>query len=239
MFLSVQMTKIFSYNLNYLKNVKADENIFKKLGKSRNQSLLWNSVGPNKRLHVDVRTKSVKEILSKISLRCNRCWNKEAMKAEPFLSRKAAFHKNKGDLVPLDIDHKRFKTKYNNIKQQWRQDLDSKKNGHGSAWNDEPEWFIIVNPVLVDANGGINAVCSGPLDTSLVDTNMDEFNSENEVGEDTNRITPPPKNKKVKVKIFVKTLERGKTLLMHALTKMLKMLKTKKRLSLNHRRKEV
>ena len=91
----------------------------------------------------------------------------------------------------------------------------------------------------MDANGGINSVCSGPLDTSPVDTNMDEFNSENEVGEDTNRITPPPTNKKVKVKISVKTLERGKTSLIHALIKMLKILKIKKRLSLNHRRKEV
>ena len=69
-------------------------------------------------------------------------------------------------------------------KQQWRQISDSKKNGSRSAGRNDPEWFIIVNPVLSDTNGGINAVCSGPLDTSLVDTNMDEFNSENEVGED-------------------------------------------------------
>ena len=31
---------------------------------------------------------------------------KEAMKAEPFESRNAAYLKNKGDLVPLDVDHK-------------------------------------------------------------------------------------------------------------------------------------
>ena len=30
----------------------------------------------------------------------------------------------------------------------------------------------------------INVVCSGPLDTSLADTNMDEFDSKNDVGED-------------------------------------------------------
>ena len=39
---------------------------------------------------------------------------------------------------------------------------------------------------------------------------MDEFNSKNEIGEDMNTMTPPPTNKKVKVKIFVKT-EKGKT----------------------------
>ena len=56
-------------------------------------------------------------------------------------------------------------------------------NGSGSAGKDDPEWFIIVNPVLSDTNGGIHAVCSSPLDTSFADTNMDEFNSENEVEE--------------------------------------------------------
>ena len=41
------------------------------------------------------------------------------MKAEPFQSRNAACHKNKGDLIPLDVDHKRLQVKCNNIKQQW------------------------------------------------------------------------------------------------------------------------
>ena len=59
-----------------------------------------------------------------------------------------------------------------------------KKNGSGLAGKDYPKWFIIVNPVLSDRNGGINAVCSDPLDTSLVDTIIAEFNNENEVGED-------------------------------------------------------
>ena len=39
---------------------------------------------------------------------------KEAMKTEPLLSRNAARSKNKGDLAPLDTDHKRLQTKYNN-----------------------------------------------------------------------------------------------------------------------------
>ena len=81
------------------------------------------------------------------------------MKAEPFQSRNTACHKNKGDLIPLDVDHKRLQTKSKNIKQQWRQTSDSKKNGSGLDGRDDPEWFIIVNPVLLDSNGGINAVC--------------------------------------------------------------------------------
>ena len=107
------------------------------------------------------------------------------------------------------------------------------------AGRDDPELFIIVNPVLSDTNGGINAVCSGPLDTSLVDTNMNEFNSENEVEKTSNTMTLPPTNKKVKANIFVKTLEKGKTPLTNALIKLLMMLKRQKRLSLNHTRKEV
>ena len=58
------------------------------------------------------------------------------------------------------------------------------KNGFGLAGRDEPEWFIIANPVLSDINGRINAICSCPLDTPLIDTNMDEVNSENEIEED-------------------------------------------------------
>ena len=54
-----------------------------------------------------------------------------------------------------------------------------------------------------------------------------------------NKMTPPPTNKKVKVNIFLKALEKGKMLLIHALIKLIKILKMKKRLSLNHTRKEV
>ena len=57
-----------------------------------------------------------KEVYDAIAAEMN-----EAMKAEPFLSRNAVCYKDKGDLVPLDIDHKRLQTKYNNTEQQWRQ----------------------------------------------------------------------------------------------------------------------
>ena len=45
----------------------------------------------------------------------------------------------------------------------------------------------------------------------------------------SNTMTPPRTSKKVKVKIFVKALEKGKILLTHALINLLKMLKTKKK----------
>ena len=65
---------------------------------------------------------------------------------------------------------------------------------------------------------------------------MGEFNSENEVGED---IECNDASSDEQGSENVKTLEKGKTLLTHVLIKLLKMLKTKKRLSLNHTRKEV
>ena len=45
----------------------------------------------------------------------------------------------------------------------------------------------------------------------------------------SNTMTPPRTSKEVKVKIFVKALEKGKILLTHPLINLLKMLKTKKK----------
>ena len=51
---------------------------------------------------------------------------KKVIKVEPFLSRNAACLENKSDLVPLHIDQKLLQTKYNNMKQKWRQISDDK-----------------------------------------------------------------------------------------------------------------
>ena len=55
-----------------------------------------------------LKTTSAKEFCDAITAEM-----KEAMKKEPLLSRNAARSKNKGDLAPSDIDHKRLQTKYN------------------------------------------------------------------------------------------------------------------------------
>ena len=58
---------------------------------------------------------------------------------------------------------------------------------------------------------------------------MDEFNNKNEVGEDIEYNDASSTNKKVKANIFLKTLEKGKTLLTHVLiNKVVKDTKTKK-----------
>ena len=64
---------------------------------------------------------------------------------------------------------------------------------------------------------------------------MDEFNSENKVGEDVEYNDVSADEHEKESEHFCE----GKTLLTHALIKLLKMLKTKKGLSLNHTRKEV
>ena len=57
---------------------------------------------------------------------------------------------------------------------------------------------------------------------------MDEFNNKNEVGEDIEYNDASSTNKKVKANIFLKTLEKGKTLLTHVLiNKVVKDTKTK------------
>ena len=70
---------------------------------------MWNSGWPNKQLHADVRTKSVKKTSAKEVYDGIAAEMKEAIKAEAFLSRNLACRKNKGDLVPLDIAHIDYK----------------------------------------------------------------------------------------------------------------------------------
>ena len=60
----------------------------KELDKSRKQSLLWNYGWPNKQLHANVRTISVKKDFSKISLPCNCCWNERSHESRAFSVKK-------------------------------------------------------------------------------------------------------------------------------------------------------
>ena len=163
---------------------------------------------------------------------------KEARKAETFLWKNAPCRKSKGHLVPLDIDQRRLPIKCNKIKRHWGQILDSKKNGSELSAKVDPEWFIIVSVVLSDTYGGINAVCSGPLDTSLADTNLDGFNSKNEVAEEIEYNDASFDEQESQNENFYGNVKKRKTLLGHGLVNLLKMLKTKKRLSLNHTRKK-
>ena len=78
----------------------------------------------------------------------------------------------------------------------------------GLAGEDISQWFIVVNSVLSDSSGRINAVCSGPLDTLQVVANMDQLMAKTRLEKTSSTMMPPPMNKKVKVNIFVKILEK-------------------------------
>ena len=89
------------------------------MDKSQNQTLLRNSGQPNKQLHPNVRRKTFKKTSAKEVYHAIAAEIKQAMKTKLFLSRNVACRKNKSDLVPLDVDHKRLQTKYKNMEKQW------------------------------------------------------------------------------------------------------------------------
>ena len=43
---------------------------------------------------------------------------------------------------------KPLQIKCNNVKHQWRKITDKKTSGSGLAFNEDPEWLKIVNPIL-------------------------------------------------------------------------------------------
>ena len=90
------------------------------------------------------------------------------------------------------MDVKRLQIKYNNIKQNWRKIADKKKTGSGLAYTKDPDWFAIINPILSDANHGVEAVCSDPADTSFARQQylQHDFDDDDESGE--NELTESP-----------------------------------------------
>ena len=118
----VSLSKIYSlkFQVLILKMSKQTKKSSRNWTKAETNLFCEILVDPINNFMQTLEQKALKKNLSKGSLWCNCCWN-EAMKAEPFQSRNSACRKNKGDLVPLDVDHKRLQTKYNKIKQQWRQ----------------------------------------------------------------------------------------------------------------------
>ena len=109
-FLSVQMRKIYSFIiLKMSKQTKKSSRNWTKAETKKQNIFLWNSGWPNKQLHADVRPKSVKKTSAKEVYDATAAEMKEAIKTEPFLSRNVACRKNKGDLVPWDIDYIDYK----------------------------------------------------------------------------------------------------------------------------------
>ena len=66
------------------------------------------------------------------------------------------------DKESLNLDIKKLHRKYNNLKQQW-------KNDSGLTKAQDPTWFHILNPVLSNTNEGMDGIWSNPADTLLSD----------------------------------------------------------------------
>ena len=70
--------------------------------------------------------------------------------------------------MELDVSIPKLRTKYNNMKKQWRAIVDRAKVGSGLNVEREPKWFQVLHPVLSDTNSNLDDVSSGPADTSLL-----------------------------------------------------------------------
>ena len=66
------------------------------------------------------------------------------------------------------------------------------------------------NLILLDINRDINSVYSGPLDTSFGDTNRDEFNNTNNIGEDSEYDDPSTGEQENESESFCENIRKRK-----------------------------
>ena len=72
--------------------------------------------------------------------------------------------KTKKNEIELVLEAKPFQIKHNNLKQQWRKITD-KKTSSRLAFTEDPEWFKVINHILIDTNKGLDFVYSEIADT--------------------------------------------------------------------------
>ena len=88
--------------------------------------------------------------------------------ADPdFIQENKDFFSEESD-IDLEVSIEKLRTKYNNMKKQWRAIVDRAKVGSGLHVEREPKWFQILHPVLSDTNSSLEDITSGPADTSLL-----------------------------------------------------------------------
>ena len=72
--------------------------------------------------------------------------------------------KTKKNEIELVLEAKPFQIKHNNLKQQW-QKITDKKTSSRLAFTEDPEWFKVINHILIDTNKGLDFVYSEIADT--------------------------------------------------------------------------
>ena len=106
----------------------------------------------------------------------------EEMNKEEFLQHNSK-NFGKGKYEPLQDDTKKFKAKYNTIKQKWREIKERSRKGSDLAPKSNPAWYEKIDCILVDTNTDLNKLVSTSLDTSY-SQEVIQNNNENESFED-------------------------------------------------------
>ena len=101
--------------------------------------------------------KAVKKVTTKEVFEAITEELKTAFIEEPF---KTLNEKSLKGKESLNLDIKKLHRKYNNLKQQW-------KNDSGLTKAQDPTWFHILNPVSSNTNEGMDGIWSNPADTLL------------------------------------------------------------------------
>ena len=101
--------------------------------------------------------KAVKKVATKEVFEAITEELKTAFIEEPF---KTLNEKSLKGKESLNLDIKKLHRKYNNLKQQW-------KNDSGLTKAQDPTWFHILNPVSSNTNEGMDGIWSNPADTLL------------------------------------------------------------------------
>ena len=78
-----------------------------------------------------------------------------------------------------------MRNKYNNIKKNWRKNIDRARTGSWLDVKKEPVWFQIMHPVLTDTNTVIDSLSSSALDLSFQEGNLSAESSDEKNDEET------------------------------------------------------
>ena len=128
----------------------------------RIKHLLWNSSWSIEQFYGNFRERGFKKASKIEAFDLIVVKFKEGLENVQFKERENL--KAKKNEIELVLEAKPFQIKYDNLKQQWRKITD-KKTSSRLAFTEDPEWFKVINPILIDTNKGLDSVYSEISDT--------------------------------------------------------------------------
>ena len=124
--------------------------------------LLWNSSWSIEQLYGNFREKGFRKASKIEAFDLTIVKFKEVSENVQFKEKENL--KTKKNEIELVLEAKPFQIKHNNLKQQWRKITD-KKTSSRLAFTEDPEWFKVINHILIDTNKGLDFVYSEIADT--------------------------------------------------------------------------